>query len=228
MEYQIPAHLASLSARQVMKTTYLIKPIALHGVCSGCAHCGLTLTDAMSIETGLGPVCRKNSRFNDPENNETDETVAMALMSKYPEVFEFLLSNCGKDKNLLMKAMVRIASLNRNTQLHRDITDAIEALGWKTLAAHLRKPFSGLTISKSDHGYGLKIVKKYFNYEFWSMLKQHVHFNFDRANRVIHFKEEEKRKVWHLIKTYYPNFIVKTPDGYATVPGPALINNAVA
>lgn len=227
MQYAIPEKLAQMSARQVMKTTFAMNAIQLHGVCNNCAHCGLTLTDSLSIETGLGPICRKKARYNDPENAEKDETVAMALLSKYEEVFSFLMNNCGKNKSQLMKAMVRIASLNRNTELHRDITNAIEALGWVTLANHLRKPFAAIVIGKSDDSYSLKIQKKYFSYEYWNMIREFVEYRFDRLNKCIWFKEEEKAKIWHILKLHYPNFVMKTPEGFATIPGPSLIQNAV-
>lgn len=227
MQYAVPEKLARMTARQVMKTTYLANKIQLHGVCSNCAHCSLALTDSLSIETGLGPICRKKARYSDPEDAEKDETVAMALLSKYEDVFSFLMNNCGKDKGMLMKAMVRIASLNRNTELHRDITNAIEALGWKTLAAHLRKPFAGIAITKSEDQYSLKVQKKYFSYEYWNLMREFVEYRFDRANKCVWFKEAEKAKVWHILKLCYPNFVMKTPEGYVTIPGPSLIENAV-
>lgn len=228
MTYQIPEKLSKMTARQVMRTTYAANNLALHGVCTVCAHCALTLTDSMSIETGLGPVCRKKARYDDPENADKDETVAMALLAKHTEVFDFLINNCGKNKSLLMKAMVRIASLNRNTELHRDITNAIEALGWVTLANHLRKPFAAISISKNDDWYALKIQKKYFSYEYWSLMREFVEFRFDRLNRQVLFTQPEKAKVWHILKICYPNFVLKTPEGFATIPGPSLINNAVS
>lgn len=229
MEYVIPTQLASMNPRQVMKTTYMAQSVSIHGVCSNCAHCGLSLTDAMSIETGLGPICRKKSNYNGgPDEEGGDDTIALALLSQYPEVLLFLVSNCGKDKSALMKAMVRIASLNRNTQMHRDLTNSIEALGWKRLAAHLRKPFAGIVIAKLGECYSLKILKKYYNYEFWGIMRQFVDYRFNRADRCAVFAMEEKAKVWHALKLCYPNFIMKTPDGYASVPGPSMISEIIA
>lgn len=121
------------------------------GVCSNCAHCGMELSDGLSIETGMGPVCRGKG-FNDEGVKEgADEMQAIVALAEFPEVCTFLVENYhAQGLRKLMNGITKIASLNRgNIELHAACCDAIEALGWTKLANTLRDSISVVTIKHS-------------------------------------------------------------------------------
>lgn len=124
--------------------------LILDGTCSRCAHCGMKLTDAVSVERGLGPVCSQKG-YEDVVPQDTDDMHALILLSEWPELVEHLTENY-KPKGLrgLMNGLVRVCSLNRRSPVHKACTDAIEALGYVKLAAALRESLAVVKISKSE------------------------------------------------------------------------------
>ena len=49
--------------------------LIMSGVCEKCAHCGQPLTDSVSIERGIGPVCSNKGYKEEPK--DADEIQAM-------------------------------------------------------------------------------------------------------------------------------------------------------
>jgi len=130
--------------------------LILDGVCTYCAHCGHQLTDSVSIQRGIGPICSKKGYGEDPVDG--DEIQAMIDLAGYPELVEFLVKHC-KPLGLrgLMNGLVRIASLNRprndgsgDASVHSACCDAIYSLGHKTLASLLRESLVVFTLQDSE------------------------------------------------------------------------------
>jgi Family of unknown function (DUF6011) len=123
--------------------------LVFQGVCSHCAHCAMQLTDAVSIERGLGPVCSKRGYLEDP--TDPDEMQAMIDLAEYPQLVEYLVAKY-KPQGVrgLMNGLVKICSLNRRSPVHPACCDAIESLGYKNLASTLRESLAVLEIKEHD------------------------------------------------------------------------------
>jgi hypothetical protein len=123
--------------------------LILEGVCSHCAHCGMALTDSVSIERGIGPVCSKKGYLEDPQNS--DEMQAMISLAEFPEVCTFLVEHYRpQGVRGLCNGLVRLASLNRgNYNLHVACCDAIECLGYIKLANLLRESICVIILKDS-------------------------------------------------------------------------------
>ena len=124
--------------------------LVLEGVCTHCAHCGQGLTDAVSVERGIGPVCSKKGYFEEPK--DADEMQAMISLAEFPEVCQFLVDHYRpKGVRGLCNGLVKLASLNRgNHTLHVACCDAVEALGYLRLSNLLRESISIIQLKDSE------------------------------------------------------------------------------
>lgn len=187
------------------------------GVCSNCAHCGMTLTDALSIEVGLGPVCRKRGGFTADPEGDSDEIVAMARLGDFPELVEYLVQHWGpKGARGLMNGLVRICSLNRKSPVHDACTDAIEILGWKSLASVLRESLCVASIKEATTATGKLVVwikKSEWSWSWTSDLRRSVPTSYQsRAERGVIFDPSDKRIVWDLLKKHYAGFCIMNQE----------------
>ena len=112
--------------------------LILDAVCTNCGHCGLALTDSVSVQRGIGPSCSKKGYSEDPVDG--DEVQALISLAEYPELVEFLTEHY-KPQGVrgLVNGLVRICSLNRKSPVHAACTEAIDALGYKRMASLLRE-----------------------------------------------------------------------------------------
>ncbi len=136
------------------------------GICSHCGHCHQKLTDAVSVERGIGPTCSKKGYFEDPKDGDGVE--AMIALAEYPQLVEFLLAH-NEVGNLrgLMNALVKVCALNGgNANLHAACCDAIDALGWRKLANAMRETVACMVIKKSKDQDGCFDV--YVKREHWN------------------------------------------------------------
>jgi hypothetical protein len=141
--------------------------LILDGVCSHCAHCGHELTDSVSIQRGIGPICSAKGYMEDAV--EGDELQAMIDLAEYPELVQFLTEHYRPlGLRGLVNGLVRVASLNRphgkgrslgNTKVHAACCEAIESLGHEKLAKLLRESLAVVELKKSKTHLG--------SYEVW-------------------------------------------------------------
>jgi hypothetical protein len=171
VDARLQAFLATLNTQKVAHGRLITQ-----GICSKCAHCSMPLTDAASVERGLGPICSKKG-YEDPPR-DGDGVEAMIALAEYPQLVEFLLAH-NEIGNLrgLMNALVKVCSLNRgNANLHSACCDAIEALGWRQLANAMRESIACMVLKASEAHPGF--------YEIW-VKRAHWNWSWDRDVRSI-------------------------------------------
>lgn len=191
------------------------------GVCVDCARCGMTLTDAVSIERALGPDC--SQKGYDEEAVNSDEMQAFIDLAEYPELCNYLTA---KYKPLgvrgLMNGLVKIASLNRRAAgLHASICDAIESLGYRRLAASLRDSIAVVEIKESKRDpscYQVWVKKGEWTYQFGNELKRISGLNqYSRMrpgdNKGVLVPKSAKRGLWEAMLKFYSGYVAKTPAG---------------
>lgn len=139
-------------------TKVLHRNLILDGVCSHCAHCGHQLTDAESVQRGIGPVCSRKGYAEDAVDG--DEMQALIDLAEFPELVDFLMEHY-KPLGIrgLVNGLVRVASLNRprgrgwaegNVKVHSACCDAIQSLGHKLMAELLRETLVIMTVKDVD------------------------------------------------------------------------------
>jgi hypothetical protein len=154
--------------------------LILDGVCSHCAHCGHQLTDAESVQRGIGPVCSNKGYAEEPV--DADEMQALIDLAEFPELVDFLMEHY-KPLGIrgLVNGLVRVASLNRprgrdwidgNVKVHSACCDAIQSLGHKLMAELLRETLVIMAVKDADGIPGSLQVwvkkrdwTKYFSYD---------------------------------------------------------------
>lgn len=205
--------------------------LVLDGVCSRCAHCALRLTDSVSIQRGLGPICSKKGYDEDPVSS--DEVQALIDLADYPELVEFLMKEY-KPQGVrgLMNGLVRVASLNRKTEVHAVCCQAIDSLGYHKLASLLRESLAAIEI-KSDEDYpgyvNVWVKRDFYKYQ-WSRGLAEIHGVRKNPSKTRHgmLVPLNEGKAWtnvdevqvsnrqilqELLLRHYEGYTVKTPTG---------------
>lgn len=206
--------------------------LILQGKYEHCAHCGLKLTDSVSIESGIGPICRRNGGYYDePEGG--DEIQAFIVLSDYPDLIQFLTDNYKpKGQRALMNGLVGCCALNRKKPVHKACCEAIEALGFKRLASTLRKSLSTVKICKSDRypgSFQIRIIKRDYNPMWAEELKRSaygVFFSREEKSLIVPINKPDnatelavngdmvpnKQVLWESLVKYYEGLFVETPE----------------
>lgn len=210
-----------------MPTSMLYKGYRIHLVgddmpVTRCAHCGMLLNDALSLQRCIGPVCAKRGYTEEPQNTP-DEIQAMFDLSEFPELVQYLTA---KYKPLgvrpLMNALLRICALNRRTPgLHAAICDAIESLGWSKLASLLRTSIAVLEIREADYApgyYSVWVHKDSYTYGWSREMARISGIRPGERNRVAKGKGilvpmSAKRELWEAMLSFHPDCIARTPKG---------------
>ena len=195
--------------------------LVLEGVCTHCAHCGHLLKDAESVERGIGPVCSKKGYHEDPKSS-ADATDAMIALSEYPELVDWLNKKYvpgGVRK--LVNGLVRTASLNRRTPVHAACTDAVEALGYKSLASLLRESIATVEITEpQDHAgfYEIWIKKSDFSWSWQTDLRKvpgyrWVHGTGRQVRNLVPKTVNNRAWLAQIVVKHFDGLFVKTAKG---------------
>lgn len=199
--------------------------LILHGVTDRCAHCGINMSDSLSLESGLGPTCRRKAGYFIEPEFPGDVMDAMVHLAPYPEVFQFMLDHYKPGGNrALMNGLVRLCALNRKTQLHRDCTNAIEVLGYTKLASVLRRSLEDVVVKPSKDFPGFlqvwirrSLYNSSFNYECRQDIPNHT-WNRRLRSRLV--PETDKRVLWTLLRKHYAGCLLTTAEGTREIPAP--------
>lgn len=185
--------------------------LIFQGVCSHCAHCGQPLTDSVSIERGIGPICSKKGYMEDPTN--PDEMQAMIDLAEYPDLVDYLtLKYKPQGVRGLMNGLVKICALNRRSPVHQACCDAIESLGFRALASLLRESISIIEVSDYDKdNYKVWVKKSEWSWTWTHALRAVPGSFFSRAAKGTIVPKLQKKALWDLMLKHYEGFCAKVP-----------------
>jgi hypothetical protein len=211
-----PAQIAAFSMPPVAYTKAGRRhQLMFEGVCTHCAHCGQPLTDAVSMERGIGPICSKKGYSEDPK--DADEMQAIIDLAEFPALVEYVTT---KYKPLgvraMMNGLVKICSLNRRSPVHAACTDAIESLGFRHLASTLRESIAVVEIKDcKEHPGMLHVWVKKSDWSWsWSNAIRTLPGSFvSRQLKGTIVPERHKRALWEFMLKYYGGLMAKTPTG---------------
>jgi hypothetical protein len=187
--------------------------LILKGVCEKCAHCGQPLTDSVSIERGIGPVCSKKGYLEDPK--DADEIQAMIDLAEYPDLVEFLTENY-KPQGVrgLMNGLVKICSLNRKHDCFSACCEAIVSLGYDRLAATLRESIAVIAVTEPDNTHLKVWVKRSdFTWAWYNDIKVIPGFRRGRGGCFFPKTETARKALWRAMRKHFEGLILKTPRG---------------
>lgn len=126
-----------------------------------CACCSRPLVDAESVETGMGPHCRKKHGYATPEVEHELLAVASVLASvlTFDEYAE-LIAKAGTAREAANVLVHRVAALQCGERVPFYVA-AIEALGFRSLAARISKRLKAITVETDEPGYKLRVFSPY-------------------------------------------------------------------
>jgi hypothetical protein len=188
--------------------------LVFQGVCSKCAHCGQPLTDSVSIERGIGPVCSKKGYLED-EPKDADEIQAMIDLAEYPDLVEFLTENY-KPQGVrgLMNGLVRLCSLNRKHEAFGAMCEAVSSLGYDKLAAVLRESIAAIKVTCPDERhYHVWVKRSDFGWPWYNSIKVIPGFQRVRGGCRFPKNDTSRRMLWAAMRRHYEGLVVKTPNG---------------
>lgn len=155
---------------------------------TNCAACGRPLLDAVSVEIGMGPDCRKqyatHTHIDEDKRNAANKLI-----------YEIAMHQTGKEI---------IEPLNQLVEL-----------GYKELVKKIAKRCSAIHITEADGRY---CVKTPFNEDSISAWKRIPGRRWDAATKTNNVPTEQKQRLWNLLQTYYPNHVACGPKGFFFIP----------
>jgi len=193
--------------------------LVFEGVCTHCAHCGQPLSDSVSIERGIGPICSKKGYAEDPKN--ADEMQAMIDLAEFPALMNFVVERYKPlGVRQMMNALVKICSLNRRSPVHPACCDAIESLGYTRLASTLRESLAVVEISDapgSPGHYRIWIKKSAWHWQWTGAMRAIPGSYFSRQHKGTIVPKIHKRQIWDNMLKYYEGLCAKTPNGVVKI-----------
>lgn len=210
-----------------MTTSYVNAP-ATKMLATNCACCGRPLVDAHSVETGVGPDCRKMHGYDEPQvepdweavYRHTDGVVSVAeLLGDWAEA--------GADAAKTMWRLGgvetrRVANLLVNRIAHEQkgdaaeaMTQAVHALGYTTLAARIGARLAQVRVTVD--GDDLVVVTPYRAEASgaWRELGGRFERKPRRQRRI---PAASKRALWNVLRTYFAGLQMVGPQGLTVIP----------
>lgn len=124
-------------------------------VATHCCVCGIGLIDGVSIEKGIGPVCRKKYRYEDayPVSAEQVTELAMYLTLAVPqEVAGRVLEAAARnDSRKAVNLLIYYGSAEQGEAAIK-AAHAVGILGYKDLAARIHERLVPVHISRTEDG----------------------------------------------------------------------------
>ncbi|RTL26946.1 MAG: hypothetical protein EKK55_06990 [Rhodocyclaceae bacterium] len=171
-----------------------------------CACCSRALVDADSVETGVGPECRKKHGY-DVASGPADWTAALHALEG---ALELLPEGWEVDARRVANVLVhRIACAQQGPGVIACI-NALRALGYDKLAARVAKRLAKIVITEAGDTLS---VKTPFDEAAVEILRRAPGRYVGKGTREIPNTAVAKRALLALLRTAYPNAIASGPKG---------------
>jgi hypothetical protein len=175
-------------------------------VATFCACCSRPLVDAVSVETGVGPECRKKHGFNTAQ--------AEADWSKVAEILGDAIELPEDAQAAANKLVHMIAIAQDGVNVNRWIA-AVAALGFTKLADRCAKRVGGISVSRGE-GDCIE-VRAPFCCDFIDAAKARG-ARWSKPAKAWVFGADARRLAWDAIKASFPaGTVVKGPLGMAVL-----------
>ena len=186
-----------------------------------CACCSRPLCDAISVETGVGPECRRKHGFNGAQG-EPDWTAAMLALDGVIAVAEVNPTMTPRESVNVLVHRVACRSTARVDGFVVALTAAIKALGFVTLANKIVEHGAGKV---EVHAVGDRLaVTTPYNQAFVAALKAaRVGARWDGASKVwtVPTDPSARKALWGALRGSFAGALLVTDAGTTTVPAAA-------
>lgn len=195
---------------------------------TNCACCGRDLVDAHSVETGVGPVCRKTHGYDEPQVEPdwaavyaaTDGIVAVReLLGDYaeggPDAAATVWRMGGVETRRVANTLVHRIAAEQTGDAAEALTQAIHALGYTNLAARIGARMARVRVTQD--GDDLVVVTPYCAEATadWRAIPGRFERKPRRQRRI---PMTAKRQLWMVLRRHYAGLQMVGPQGLATIP----------
>lgn len=175
-----------------------------------CACCARPLRDAVSVETGVGPDCRKKHGYNEAQG-EADFGKALALVTDLPNAMTAIAAgDAHKAANVIV---YHIAAKQDGEQVAR-WTTAIAALGYTTMASIIAERIGVINVQTEGN---VLLVKAPFSETFNAKVAALRGQYWDKVRKVRVIPVAHKRELWNIMKAAFQPGTIVRGSGYAVL-----------
>lgn len=170
-------------------------------VATDCACCGRPLVDAVSVETGIGPVCRAKHGYSDAQAPAHWGNAAVALRA-HPEL-QAVISARAPEARDAANAIVHRIACEQGSPAVPSMIAAVYSLGFQTLALRIAGNLTAAIRVTRDSN-GLLAVKAPFSEAFNMHVRRCRGQRWDGARKVRTVPASERAALWGALKASYP------------------------
>lgn len=160
-------------------------------VATSCACCSRPLVDSVSVETGVGPVCRKRHGFNDAQTSP-NWAKASSFVSGISE---------AEGQRKAANVLVHHIAVDQTGEHVGRMVCALFALGFQKLSGIIAERVGSVTVTQEG---GLFSVKAPYSDHLTSGFRVVPGRRWDAKNKVNTFPVTSQRALWDCLKARMP------------------------
>ncbi len=175
-----------------------------------CACCSRALVDSVSVETGVGPECRKIHGYAEAQQEPdwtmvleaTDGLVAVSEISTVPfEAWEPLWRLGGLETRRVANLLVHRIAMQQGGPEVMQLTLAIRALGFVKLADRIGRRLARVVVEVED---GQLLVRAPFDVGAVNIMRSVPGRRWHKAEKMNSFPLSSRRELYEALKRAYP------------------------
>jgi hypothetical protein len=173
---------------------------------TNCGCCGRQLVDAVSVEAGIGPECRKKHGYNQSEGACDSLAVTKALGtlptdSRLPALPATAIEPwLNGDAHKVANILVQHIAVDPHGPMAAPYVAAVRALGYTKLATALAKHLGGIRVEQVGETYE---VRAPYNPVFGGNLRR-ISGYFDRATKSWRVPTRNRQMLWTFMQEAFP------------------------
>lgn len=183
---------------------------------TSCACCSRPLVDAVSVEAGIGPVCRERHGYGEAQG-APDWVAVRVLLACTPPGYVALAwegdeDGAHKAANVLVH---RIAVEHDGAEVIR-MTNALRHLGYAKLAGVIAERLAPISIELEGDRYA---VKTPYAPEVVEAMRRVPGRRYDRERKLNTFPTSSRTELWRTLSTLFAGRNARGPKGLFTIGG---------
>lgn len=187
-------------------------------VATHCAACARPLVDAVSVETGMGPDCRKKHGYTQPDLAVDVVAVVSALAASLPaDVYVELTAKASisTEARACANVLVHRIAVEQTGPLVASYVAALSKLGFVKLADRIADRLGKVEVTEEGSDF---VVRTPFNEAFVSLVRGLPGRRWDAAAKANRVPVRERSRLWGILKQTFPaGTPVRGPRGVAVL-----------
>lgn len=176
-------------------------------VATDCACCGRPLVDSVSVETGVGPICRKRHGFN--------EAQAPADWAKAAKIMGEMILAFGDNQRKATNVLVHRIAVQQSGEQVCLMVQALAALGFTKLAGVIAYRLAGIKVETEEGRY---IVFTPYNADLVADMQKLEGRRWDSKNKANTFPLFVRDALWKVLIKHFPGKLVIGCKGVGQLP----------